>query len=436
MKIAVIGIGYVGLVQSVGLAELGNDVVGIDIDKEKIKKLKLGICPIYEPGLEEILKRNLKAGRLVFSNNFAENIFSAKVIFIAVGTPEGEDGRADLTYVKSAAEMIAKSLAKNNSKNQEIKVIVNKSTVPIGTGDVVAKIISQFYKGNFSIVSNPEFLREGQAVKDFFGPDRIVLGNGNDEAKKIMAELYAPLNAPILFTNLVTAELIKYASNSFLACEISYINALSRVAEKVGADITEVAEGMKLDKRIGKQAFLNAGLGYGGSCFPKDIKAMIKIGEDFKAPIEILEAAEKTNQDQRRFFYHKIEKAFENNLKNKKIAVWGLAFKPQTDDLREAPALDVIKLLLKAGAKVTAYDPVAEKNAKKFFPKIGYAKKSTEALKGADGLIVMTEWDEFKECDFIKMKKLMKTPLIVDGRNIWPATKPRGAGFRYFSVGR
>lgn len=429
MKVIVIGTGYVGLVQGVCLAELGNEVVCVDIDKDKIEGLRQGISPIFEPGIEELIKMNLIAKRISFSTNLKEHIKKSEIIFIAVGTPPDEDGRADLKYVTQAAESIGKNL---NGK----KIIVNKSTVPIGTGKLVRKTIKKYYKGDFDVVSNPEFLREGSAIDDWMKPDRVVIGdsNGGGAAKKV-AKLYDVLDSPILITNLETAEMIKYASNSYLATQISYINSIANLCEKVGADVSEVSRGMKLDRRIGLNAFLNAGIGYGGSCFPKDIEALIQIAKDNDYNFRILEEVEEVNKEQRQKFIYKIKTRLKD-LKGKKIAVWGLAFKPKTDDIRMAPSITIVEALLSLGAKVVAYDPVAENNVKKEIPDIRFNANSIEACNKADALVIITEWDEFKQTDFKEVKKLMNKPIIFDGRNIYKPEAMKDLGFEYYSIGR
>lgn len=429
MKVMIIGTGYVGLVQGVCLAELGNEVVCIDLIPEKIAKLEKGISPIYEPGIEELITKNLKAGRIKFSTSLAENIAGAEIIFIAVGTPPDEDGRADLKYVLAAAESIGKNLKK-------YAVIVNKSTVPIGTGEMVKKTIQRHYKGEFDVVSNPEFLREGSAIDDWMKPDRVVIGdsNGHKAAKKV-AKLYEVLGSPILITNLEAAEMIKYASNSFLATQISFINSIAQICEKVGADVTQVSRGMKLDGRIGNRAFLNAGLGYGGSCFPKDVEALIQIAGDNKVDFKILEEVEAVNKLARTRFVEKIKSELKN-LKGKTIAVWGIAFKPKTDDIRMAPSVAVIEQLVSLGAKIVAFDPVAEENLLKVMPEVKFVDNAADACKNADALAIITEWDEFKQIDLKKIKKTMKNPVIFDGRNIYEPEMMKELGFRYFSIGR
>lgn len=429
MKVIVIGTGYVGLVQGVCLAELGNDVVCIDIDENKVAKLKEGISPIYEPGIEELIEKNLKAKRITFDTDLKKHMDGNEVIFIAVGTPPDEDGRADLKYVITAAEQIGQSL-------NHYQIIVNKSTVPIGTGQLVKKTIEKFYKDKFDVVSNPEFLREGTAIEDWMKPDRVVIGdsNGREAAAKI-AKLYEVLGSPILITNLEAAEMIKYASNSFLATQISFINSIAAICEKVGADVTEVSKGVKLDKRIGEKSFLTAGLGYGGSCFPKDVEALVQIAHDNNVPFTILEQVESVNAEQRQRFVQKITKRL-GNLKGKKIAAWGIAFKPKTDDIRMAPSTAIFEALMDLGAEVVAYDPAASENIKRIMPELKIADNPIDACKDADALIVITEWDEFKHLDLKKIKGLLKTPLIFDGRNIYSPNEISKQGFEYYSIGR
>lgn len=438
MKVVIIGTGYVGLVQGVCLAELGNEVVCIDLIEEKIAKLRQGISPIYEPGIEELIAKNIKAGRIKFSTSLVENIDNVEIIFIAVGTPPDEDGRADLKYVLAAAQNIGKNL-----KNYAI--IVNKSTVPIGTGQMIKKTIGKYFSGEFDVVSNPEFLREGSAIDDWMKPDRVVIGdsNGQKAAKKV-AKLYEVLGAPILITNLEAAEMIKYASNSYLATQISFINSIAQICEKVGADAVEVSRGMKLDARIGQRASLNPGLGYGGSCFPKDVEALIQIAHDNDVPFKILEEVEAANQLVRLRFVEKIKSELTHStssgraesLKGKKIAVWGIAFKPKTDDIRMAPSVAIIEQLEALGVKVVAYDPVAEENLLKIMPEVKFVDNATDACRDADALAIITEWDEFKQIDLKKIKKIMKKPIIFDGRNIYNPEIMEDLGFQYFSIGR
>lgn len=430
MNIVVIGTGYVGLVTGTCLAELGNNVTCIDKDTSKIKTLKKGKSPIYEPGLEELIQRNFKEGRLSFNTSLKSVIDDAELIFIAVGTPSRPNGSADMSYVQGAAKEIGQLL-------NHYAVVINKSTVPVGSGQMVRNIIKKYYQGEFDIVSCPEFLREGSAVDDFMNPDRVVVGNSSERAKKIMEELFAPLNTTILFADIETAELIKYASNSFLATQISFINNLSNLTEKVGGDITKIAEGMRLDKRIGKYAFLSAGVGYGGSCFPKDVKALIYTSKSNKIPFTILDEVEKVNYNQRKSMLKKI-KSLLPKLKNAKIGIWGLAFKPKTDDVREAPALTIVKELLEAGAKIKAFDPVAEQNFKTLVShkNIQYCPNPFEAVKDSDLLVIMTDWNEFKEVDKTELKNLLSKPNIVDGRNIYDPSEMRDLGFNYLGVGR
>jgi len=429
MRVMVIGTGYVGLVQGVCLADLGNDVVCVDIDEAKIEKLKQGISPIYEPGIEEMIAKNLKAGRIKFTTDLAGNLDGNEIIFIAVGTPPDEDGRADLKYVVAAAEQVGKAL-------KHYQIIVNKSTVPIGTGELVRKTIGKHYKGDFDVVSNPEFLREGTAIDDWVHPDRIVLGDANGQkAAKRVAKLYEVLGSPILITNLETAEMIKYASNSYLATQISFINTLATICEKAGANVDEVSRGMKLDKRIGAHAFLNAGLGYGGSCFPKDVEALIQIADDYKVKFGILEETEAVNREQRQRFVAKIVDKL-GNLKGKRIAVWGIAFKPKTDDIRMAPSVAILESLLSLGAQIVAFDPVAQENLERIMSEVKFADKAADACTDADALAIITEWDEFRQIDLGKIKKSMKTPIIFDGRNIYDPAEMEEKGFEYYSIGR
>lgn len=429
MKISVIGIGYVGLVTATCFAELGNTVTCVDINKKRIEDLKKGIIPIYEPGLSELVKKNIEQKRIVFTTSTKAAVENSKIIFIAVGTPSDKDGQADLKYVKQVAQEISLHIA-------DYRIIVNKSTVPVGTGDIVSRIIQKKYKGKFSVVSNPEFLREGSAVYDSMNPDRVVIGNGDAKARKIMEELYRPFKAPIVFTDVKSAELIKYASNSMLATQISFINSMANICEKVGADVDFVAEGMKLDKRIGKHSFLSAGGGYGGSCFPKDVKALIKASDKYGYNFSILKAVESVNETQKRNVVSKTKK-FIGPIKGKKIGIWGLAFKPQTDDMREAISIVVINKLLQEGAKVKAFDPVAMDEAQHIFKeKITYCKDVWDAVKDVDVLIILTEWPEFKEIDLFKLKKIMDKPYIMDARNIFSLDEMEEKGFHYLSIGR
>ena len=430
-KITVIGVGYVGLVTGTCLAELGNKVIGVDIDEKRIKDLNKGIIPIYEQGLEELVKKNLKEERLKFTVDAAEAIKNSEIVFIAVGTPPMPDGSVNLDYVKSAAETIAKNM-------NGYKVIINKSTVPIGTGDVVSKIIRGNYKGKFDVVSNPEFLREGTAVVDFMNPDRIVVGTDSEQAEKILRELYSKFETEnFIFTDVKTAEMIKYASNAFLATEISFINSIANLCEKLGADVKKVSKGMMLDGRIGERAFLHAGVGYGGSCFPKDVKGLIQIAQENGIRFGILEEVENTNEAQKKSLLTKIQKLLGNDLAGKQITVWGLAFKPHTDDVREAPALVLIRQLLDRGAKVKVFDPIAQKQAEKILNNtVVYENDLLKSVEKSDCLVIVTEWPEFKEVDLKEIKDKLNCPYMVDGRNVFDPKKMKRLGFKYISVGR
>lgn len=428
MKLTVIGTGYVGLVTGTCFAELGNTVTCVDRNPDKVARLNKGKSPIYEPGIEELVAKNLKAGRLHFSTSLKEAMSGAQAIFIAVGTPSASDGRADLGQVENAAIQIGTNL-------KSYAVIVNKSTVPIGTGDLVARRIKQHYKGQFDVVSNPEFLREGSALSDFMQPDRVVIGDGGGRARKIMKALYEPLNAPLLFTDVKTAEMIKYASNAFLATQISFINSIAKICEEVGADVTNVAEGMRLDGRIGRRAFLDAGLGYGGSCFPKDVRALIRIAHENGVHFDILDAVEGTNASQNLSVIPKLKAAL-GTLSGKTITLWGLAFKANTDDVREAPAMTIARSLHEFDATVQAYDPVAEQTAKAELPYLKTAPKPLDALKGADALVIVTEWNEFYSIDPAKIKKHLKGNVVIDGRNVLDPAACRKAGLHYIGVGR
>jgi UDPglucose 6-dehydrogenase len=417
-NIAVIGSGYVGLVTGTCFADLGNHVTCVDINEERIKNLKSGILPIYEPGLEELVRRNIAAGRIKFTTSYDEALNNpenpADLVFIATNTPMGVDGEAELRYVRLAAETIAKTM------DHEL-VIINKSTVPVGTGDWVSDIVrnNQPKPIPFAVVSNPEFLREGAAIADFMAPDRVVLGSLNDDAAQRVAQLYLPLRGPIMITDLRTAEMIKYASNAFLATKISFINEIANICEALGADVKEVAAGMGYDKRIGR-AFLDAGLGYGGSCFPKDVKALAHMANVQGKHPQLLEAVMTINTDARRGI----------------VGVLGLAFKANTDDIRESQPIDIIRMLQADGATVQAYDPVAMVNAGKVLPNVKLCEDAYETVSGADAVIVATEWNEFKNIDFGRVKHLMRTPVIVDGRNLYDSTKLKDMGFTYRGVGR
>jgi len=427
-KVTVLGVGYVGLVTAACLSDIGHQVTGVDIDKNRIDNLKKGIIPIYEPGLDERVKRNFGKS-LSFSVEVDKAVAESEIVFIAVGTPSLADGSVNLDYVKGAAETIGKAM-------NGYEVIVNKSTVPIGTGDMVANIIKKYYSGDFEVVSNPEFLREGQAVSDFMNPDRIVIGNGEGKARDIILELYSPLPGERVLTNVKTAEMIKYASNSLLATEISFINSIANICEKVGADVVEVAKGMRLDKRIGKYAFLDAGVGYGGSCFPKDVKALVQIARDNGISFDILESTERTNEEQKASLLPKIKKLLGDNISGKQITVWGLAFKAETDDVREAPALTVIQQLQENGAKIRVFDPVAKESAQKILKDVEFLDDLYASVDGSECLVVVTEWKQFKEVDLERIKKLMNQPNMVDGRNIFEVSKMKEMGFNYLSVGR
>ncbi len=430
-QICVIGTGYVGLVTGVCFADLGNTVFCLDIDQERIAKLKKKIMPIYEPGLEEIVERNVQAKRLFFTTDSPDALKKAEFAFIAVGTPSGVDGEADLQYVRDAAEKIAEVV-------DHPIIIVNKSTVPVGTGDWVADIIRKKRGKNtldFSVVSNPEFLREGSAISDFMNPDRVVLGSVDRPAAEKVAQLYQPLRCPSLITDLRTAEMIKYASNAFLATRISFVNEIANICEELGADVREVAAGMGLDKRIGR-AFLDAGLGWGGSCFPKDVKALRHMAELNNTNPHLLKAVMEINQNQRRRVVFKLRKALGGSLIEKEIGILGIAFKPNTDDIREAPALEVIHLLENEGAHIRAYDPQAMENAAKILNKVKLCKTPYEVAQGADALILATEWNEFKQLDFKRIHQSMRTPILMDGRNQWDEVHLRSLGFTYFGVGQ
>lgn len=429
MRIAVAGAGYVGLVTAACFAEIGNRVVCTDIDWEKIKKLNSGVMPIYEPGLEELVVKNMKISRLKFTTDLKSAIKDSEIIFICVGTPPKETGEADLSNVENVARAIAEAM-------DSYKVIVEKSTVPVETGNKVAKSIKAYntHKADFDVVSNPEFLREGSAVADFMHPDRIVIGCESEKAKEAMKKLYEPLNATILFTDIKSAEIIKHASNSFLATKISFINAIANICELAGADVEKVAEGMGLDKRIGRN-FLNAGIGYGGFCFPKDAESFIKIAEKLGYDFRLLKATQEINIFQKKNFIKKIEKALWI-VKNKTIGVLGLAFKPNTDDMRFAPSVDIINELQTEGAKIKAYDPEAAKKAKHILSNVEYCNDAYETAKDADALVILTEWEEFKKLDLSKIKSLMRHPLIIDGRNIFNPEELKLHGFSYISIGR
>lgn len=432
MKIAVIGTGYVGLVTGTCLAETGNEVVCVDIDAGKVERMKKGEVPIYEPHLDVLFERNIKAGRLSFTTSLDEGLAHGEIIFLALPTPEDEDGSADLKYVLGVADEIGKKIT-------AYKVIVDKSTVPVGTSDKVKATITKHAKSDFDVVSNPEFLREGFAVDDFMKPERIVVGSSSERATALMKKLYAPFvrsGNPIIIMDEKSAELTKYASNAFLATKITFMNEIANYCELVGADVDKVRIGMGTDSRIGKR-FLFPGIGYGGSCFPKDVKALHKSGKDENHDFKILNAVLDVNKKQKTILIPKIEKHFGNNLKGKKFAVWGLAFKPETDDIREAPALDVIEALLKRGATITAFDPEAMNNVeRKLGNQIEYATSMYKALEGADALVICTEWSIFRTPDFNKIKNNLKNPVIFDGRNLYEVNEMKELRFDYYSIGR
>ena len=450
MRLAIVGTGYVGLVTGACMAQMGNNVICVDIDEDKIEKLKQGIIPIYEPGLEEIVKENFKIGTLHFTTNIEEALKKSDIVFIAVGTPQGEDGSADLQYVLGVAKEIGQYMT-------HPVIVVDKSTVPVGTADKVRVTIQKElqkrlesgeltegeYKEliQFDVVSNPEFLKEGDAVNDFMKPDRVVIGADNEESLQTLKELYAPFtrnHERFIAMDIRSAELTKYAANAMLATKISFMNEMAKIAEAVGADINKVRIGIGSDKRIG-YSFIYPGVGYGGSCFPKDVKALEKIALDAGVEPKIVKAVETVNQEQRQYFLNKILHRFDNDLKGKTFAVWGLSFKPETDDMREAPSITIIKALADRGAKVQAYDPKAMEEAKSFWLKdidnIEYLDNKYDALNGADAMILVTEWKEFRSPDFFEMKKRMNSPVIFDGRNQYNKDKLKEYGFEYHQIG-
>jgi UDPglucose 6-dehydrogenase len=431
MKIAVVGSGYVGLVAGACFAENGNDVICIDKDETKVRTLQRGQIPIYEPGLEELVRRNRAEKRLTFTTDLPKGARTSQIVFIAVGTPTGEDGSADLQHVLGVAREIGRAM-------NGYKVVVNKSTVPVGTAERVRRTIAAETKQPFSVVSNPEFLKQGAAIEDFLKPDRVVIGAEDPRAAEIMRELYAPFTrtgAPVMVMDCASAEMSKYAANALLATRISFMNEVANVCEAFGANIDEVRKAIGSDRRIGS-SFLFAGVGYGGSCFPKDVKAILKFAADRGYDFETLRAVENVNQRQKGRLVTKMKAHF-GNLSGKTIALWGLAFKPRTDDMREAPAITIVERLLAEGAKVQAYDPEAGRVARGLFgSKIQLVEKGYDALKGADALAVVTEWNEFREPDFPRMRKLMRSPVIFDGRNIYSPEQMQAQGFSYFSIGR
>ncbi|MGZ3949784.1 MAG: UDP-glucose dehydrogenase family protein [Flavisolibacter sp.] len=431
MKIAVVGTGYVGLVTGTCLAETGNHVCCVDIDERKVNKLKNGQITIYEPGLEKLFERNLKEERLSFTTSLAEGLEEAEIVFLALPTPPGEDGSADLKYVLGVANEIGKLL-------NDYKIIIDKSTVPVGTAEKVRESIGRNYKGEFDVVSNPEFLREGVAVDDFLKPDRIVIGTTSERAKTLLTELYGPYvrqGNPIVFMDERSAELTKYAANAFLATKISFMNEIAQMCERLGADVDMVRRGIGSDERIGKR-FLFPGIGYGGSCFPKDVKALMHSAKEVSYDFRILDAVTEVNEKQKSHLVTKIQRYF-GDITGKQFALWGLAFKPNTDDIREAPALEIIDELLKAGASVAAFDPEAMGNVKNIFgDKITFCETPYDCLQNADALIIATEWNEFRTPDFDKMLSTLKEPVIFDGRNVFDVTAMEKKGFHYESIGR
>ncbi|MEY3421390.1 MAG: nucleotide sugar dehydrogenase [Bacteroidota bacterium] len=433
MKIAVVGTGYVGLVSGTCFAESGNSVTCVDIDEAKVEKMKNGYVPIYEPGLEILFERNTKQGRLTFTTSLAEGVKDAKIIFLALPTPPGADGSADLSFVLKVAKDLSEIIT-------DYKVIVDKSTVPVGTAERVEAVLSEKLDHSlFDVVSNPEFLREGVAVEDFMKPDRVVVGTSSDKAKKVMTALYEPFvrqGNPIIFMDERSAEMTKYAANSYLATRISFMNEIANLCERLGADVDMVRKGMGSDNRIGKR-FLFPGVGYGGSCFPKDVQALAKTAQESEYDFKILKAVMHVNDLQKEILSSKILKYFQGDLKGKTIGVWGLAFKPNTDDIREAPALTIISRLLNKGAKIKAYDPEAMENVKSLFgDKIEFSTNEYEAIEGVDALAIITEWNEFRTPDFERMTQLMNAPVIFDGRNIYDVKLTRDMGFYYDSIGR
>lgn len=429
MKIAIMGCGYVGLVTGTCFASLGNSVTCVDIDKDKIKQLQNGKVPIYEPGLDQLIKEGVRSKNLSFTSNLQMAVRRADIIFIAVGTPPRPNGEADLSYVEDVTRQIAREIT-------SYKIIVEKSTVPVNTGENIRKTLATHTKkgAKFDVASNPEFLREGSAVNDFLNPDRIVLGVESKKVRDALSELYKPLKAPIIFTDIKSAEIIKHASNSFLATKISFINAISQVCELAGADVEQVALGMGYDRRIGK-SFLNAGIGFGGFCFPKDLSAFIRISEKLGYDFKLLRAVEEINETQKKHFIKKVEQALWN-VNSKTIGVLGLSFKPNTDDMRFAPSVEIIEELQSRGATIRAYDPHAMAKARGLLRGVKFCKDSYEACKGSDCALVLTEWNQFKELDLKRVKSLLRQPIVVDGRNIYDPARMRALGFRYFSMGR
>lgn len=432
MNIAVVGTGYVGLVTGTCFAEMGNHVTCVDIDEKKVEAMRKGVVPIYEPHLDVLFERNTKQGRLSFTTELNEAVKKSQVIFLALPTPPGEDGSADLSYVLNVANKLGEII-------NDYKIIINKSTVPVGTAEKVHSEIAKKAKVGFDVISNPEFLREGFAVDDFMKPDRVVIGTSSEKAKKVMSDLYAPFvrqGNPIYFMDERSAEVTKYAANAFLATKITFMNEIANLCERVNANVDMVRIGIGSDTRIGKR-FLFAGIGYGGSCFPKDVQALAKTSKDYDYDFKLLSSVIDVNNKQKLVLVEKVKKYFNNNLKGKKIALWGLAFKPDTDDIREAPALYMIDALTKAGVSISAFDPEAMNNVKKLLgDKINYAADAHEALDGADALIIATEWSLFRTPEFDKIKTLMKGKAIFDGRNLYEPQRMKELGFDYYSIGR
>lgn len=437
MNLSVIGTGYVGLVSGTCFAEMGNNVICVDNNNDKLKRLNSGEVPIYEPGLEILFNRNVEKKRLIFTDNLKKAVLGSEMIFLCLPTPQDEDGSADLKYVFNVSESIAKIL--NESGDKEFRVVINKSTVPVGTLQSVTKIFENHGLKNIEIASNPEFLREGFAVEDFMKPDRIIVGAKSQKVFEKMRALYEPFvrqGNPIIEMDPESSEVTKYAANSYLAMRVTYMNELANFCESVGANVDLVRKGMSADSRIGKR-FLFPGIGYGGSCFPKDVNALIKTSDDKNSPMKILKAVDEVNKLQKLIIVKKILRHFDSNIKGKKFAVWGLAFKPNTDDMREAPSIVIISELKRLGAQISAYDPAAMENAKYYLDEIlDYKEDQYETLKGSEALLILTEWNEFRNPDFAKIKSSLKTPVIFDGRNIFEPDKMKALGFAYYSIGR
>jgi UDPglucose 6-dehydrogenase len=430
MNVCVIGTGYVGLVTGAVFADLGNDVICVDKDASKVERLSRGEMTIYEPGLEEIVRRSIEEGRIRFTTDLADGVKNSLVIFVAVGTPPKDTGETDLSFVEGVAREIAQHL-------DDYRIIVNKSTVPVGTGDFVRRTILNNRRRNvdFDVVSNPEFLKEGSAIADCLLPDRIVIGAPSQKVAMSLLELYAPLEAPMLITDVESAEMIKYASNAFLAAKISFINSIANICEKCGADVTQVAKGMGYDKRIGRE-FLQAGLGFGGSCFPKDTLSLRHVAGKFGESTEVFDSIVSVNADRVPRFVRRIAERFGGSLRGKTVGILGLAFKPNTDDLRDAKSIEIIEALQKLGAGIRAYDPIAMDGAKAILQDVVFCRSAYDAAEGTDAVVIVTDWNEFKLLNLDRLKDLMKAPLIFDGRNIYPLEKMRKSGFEYYSIGR